>query len=109
MSGTPSLPIHVRKRGRMRLRERNAARILRREIAGNIVSLKRDHTIRRALLFEPREPESMRLQRRHNIRQSIAVDVVNPHISAPPPPKFASWNFPQLAPFARRQLLKPNP
>ena len=66
----------------MRFGEGDAAGVLRGEVVRDHVLHERDLSAGIALLLEPREPEHVRLQRRHDIVELVAVDVVHAHLGA---------------------------
>ena len=62
--------------------EDDAAGVLRGEVVRDHVLHERDLSTGIALLLEPREPEHVRLQRRHDVVEPVAVDVVHAHLGA---------------------------
>src|SRR5687767_10652179 len=64
----------------MRLGEDDSTSVLRRKVVRDHVAHEGDLSTRIALLLEPCETERMRLQRRDDVVESIAVDVVDNHL-----------------------------
>ena len=66
----------------VRLREPDVARVLVEHAVHDDVADERDLAARVALLFVPRQPEAVTFERRHDVVELVAVDVVDAHLRA---------------------------